>query len=82
MVGVDAEEDLVECWVGADVLDGGEDAGELFGGGEGAGVRSCGLSADVKDGDAVEEEGVELREEGEGLESFGVLPVFRERVGG
>lgn len=33
MVGVDAEEDVVEDWVGADELDCGEDAGEFFLGG-------------------------------------------------
>ena len=75
VVGVDAEENVIECWLGADILDRREDASELFLGGKGGGVWAGGLAADVKNGDLVVQEGVKLGKEGGGAEGWGVFAV-------
>ena len=82
MVGIDAEEDLIKFWVGADVLDRGKDTGEFFLSGKGGGMGAGGLTANVKDWDAVMEKGVELGKKGRGVKGWGVFAVMRERVWG
>ncbi len=82
VVGVDAEENVIESWLGTDILDRWEDASELFLGGKGGGVWAGGLAADIEDGDLVVQEGVKLGKEGRGAEGWAVFAVVGERVGG
>ena len=59
-VGVDADGDVAGFGHAAEDVEGGLEARELFGGGDGGGVRSGGLSAEVEDSSS----GLDRREQG------------------